>query len=594
MENEELIEGKVDWRGRTARKSKHGGIRASLFILGTFAFENMATIVLGLTFLTYFNGVMHFNLADAANHVTNFLGTNYILTVLIAVLADTYTGRFKAVLLSAWIEFLGLGLLAFQAHHRKLKPPACTPNPGDPSVKCEEVSGRNAAILFLAIYLTALGSAGVKSAVPSHGADQFDEKEPKEAAQMSSFFNWLLMALCVGAAVSLTLIVWIIQDKGWDKGFGVCSLAMFLGGITLSAGLPFYRIYVIQGSSAITRVVQVYVAAMRNRNLQLPADSSVLYEINKDKEAAIEADFLPHTDKYRFLDRAAIQTSPEQSQNPNPWKLCTVTQVENAKILLSMIPVFLCTVIMTLCLAQLQTFSIQQGTTMDTTITKSFTLPVPSLPILPISFLIILIPTYDQIIVPSLRRLTGIPTGITYLQRIGVGLVLSCLSMATASILEVKRKNIARNNNMVDAIPILQPLPISVFWLSIQYFIFGIADMFTYVGLLEFFYSQAPRELKSVSSCFLWSSMSLGYFLSSIMVRVVNAATKGKTASGGWLAGNNINRNHLELFYALLSAMSFVNFLVYLVVAARYKYRQQKVRPEDDDEGDGEMQELKD
>lgn len=66
----------------------------------------MATIVLGVTFLTYFNGVMHFNLADSANHVTNFLGTNYILTVLIAVLADTYTGRFKAVLISAWIEFL--------------------------------------------------------------------------------------------------------------------------------------------------------------------------------------------------------------------------------------------------------------------------------------------------------------------------------------------------------------------------------------------------------------------------------------------------------------------------------------------------------
>lgn len=287
----------------------------------------------------------------------------------------------------------------------------------------------------------------------------------------------------------------------------------------------------------------------------------------------------------RFLDKAAIQTTPEQSsQKPNPWKLCTVTQVENAKILLSMIPVFLCTVIMTLCLAQLQTFSIQQGTTMDISVTKSFSIPVPSLPILPVCFLIILIPVYDQIIVPFLRRLTGIPTGITYLQRIGVGLVLSCLSMATASILEVKRKNIARENNMLDALPVLQPLPISVFWLSIQYFIFGIADMFTYVGLLEFFYSQAPKELKSVSSCFLWSSMSLGYFLSSIMVRVVNAATKGKTASGGWLAGNNINRNHLDLFYALLSAMSFVNFLVYLVVAARYKYRQQKVQPDDDDD----------
>lgn len=128
---------------------------------------------------------------------------------------------------------------------------------------------------------------------------------------------------------------------------------------------------------------------------------------------------------------------------------------------------------------------------------------------------------------------------------------------------------------MLDAIPILQPLPISVFWLSIQYFIFGIADMFTYVGLLEFFYSQAPKELKSVSSCFLWSSMSLGYFTSSVLVKVVNTATKGMTESGGWLGGNNVNRNHLELFYALLSGMSFVNLLIYLFVSKRYKYRHQ-------------------
>ncbi|XP_047266491.1 protein NRT1/ PTR FAMILY 4.6 [Capsicum annuum] len=241
-----------------------------------------------------------------------------------------------------------------------------------------------------------------------------------------------------------------------------------------------------------------------------------------------------------------------------------------------MIPVFCCTIIMTLCLAQLQTFSIQQGYTMDTRITNSFHIPPASLPIIPIVFLIIIIPVYDQIIVPILRKFTGIPTGITYLQRVGVGLVLSAISMTAASILEVKRKQVARDNNMLDAISGLQPLPISVFWLSIQFFIFGIADMFTYVGLLEFFYSQAPKELKSVSSCFLWTSMSIGYFLSSIVVKVVNKATKNVTNSGGWLVGNNFNRNHLNLFYLMLAMLSCLNFVVYLVVASKYKYRVQK------------------
>ncbi|CAA2933781.1 NRT1 PTR FAMILY -like [Olea europaea subsp. europaea] len=583
----ELIEGKVDWKGRTARKDEHGGFGPSLLILGIFAFENMATLALAVNLVTYFNVVMHFDVADAATHLTNFMGTSYILTILVAFLADTYFGRFKAVLIAAIIEFLGLGLLALQAHYPKFKPPLC--NIYDPtSTNCIQVSGSNAALLFIALYLVAFGSGGVKAALPSHGADQFDDKDPKEARQKSSFFNWFLMALCLGGAISLTFVVWIQDHKGWDLGFFVSVVAMFLGVIVFSSGLPQYRYHVINGSSALTEIFQVFVAAIRNRNLQFPENTNELYEINKDKEAAIEAEFLPHTNVLRFLDKAAVQTSSRQFETPNPWKLCRVTQVENAKILLNMIPVFCCTVPMTLCLAQLQTFSVQQGLTMDTRITNSFNIPPASLPILPVLFLIFIIPLYDQIIVPCARKFTGIPTGITHLQRVGVGLILSSLSMAVAAIMEVKRKKVARDHNMLDAIPILQPLPISVFWLSIQYFVFGIADMFTYVGLLEFFYSQAPKDLKSISSCFLWSSMALGYFLSTILVNIVNHATKNITRSGvnhatknitrsgGWLAGNNFNRNNLNLFYWLLSLMSLSNFFIYLFVSKRYKYRKEE------------------
>lgn len=244
-----------------------------------------------------------------------------------------------------------------------------------------------------------------------------------------------------------------------------------------------------------------------------------------------------------------------------------------------MVPIFCCTVIMTLCLAQLQTFSIQQGLTMDTKLTNSFNIPPASLPIIPVSFIILIVPIYENIFVPFARKLTGIPTGITHLQRVGVGLVLSSISMAVAALVEVKRKGVARDHNMLDATPVLQPLPISTFWLSFQFFIFGIADLFTYVGLLEFFYSEAPKALKSVSSCFLWSSMALGYFLSTIIVKIVNSATKGITRNGGWLIGNNINRNNLNLFYWLLSVLSLINFFIYVFVAKKYKYRNHKPTP---------------
>ncbi|CAN1230257.1 Protein NRT1/ PTR FAMILY 4.6, partial [Linum grandiflorum] len=558
-----------DWKGRPAQKHKHGGIKTAFCILVGIACENIATLALAVNLVTYFNSVMHLEVAEAANQLTNFMGVSNILAILVAILADAYIGRFRAVILSACLEILGLALLAIQAHSPKMKPPTC--NVFDPTADCKKLKGGDAAYLYTALYLLAAGSAGLKASLPAHGADQFDEKDPQEARQRSGFFNYLLLAVCSGGAISITFIVWIQDKKGWDWGFAIGCLALGVGLLVFFAGLPLYRIQPIEGSTALTEILQVYVAAYRNRKLQLPEDHSQLYEISRDKEASLDVEFVAHRDIFRFLDKTAADE--QQLQRTNPWKLSRVTQVENAKIFLGMLPIFYCTIIMTLCLAQLQTFSIEQGLTMDSSMTKSFKIPPASLPIIPIAFLIILIPVYDQLCVPLIRRFTGHPNGITHLQRIGVGLILSCVSMAAASIMEVKRKAVARDHGMLDALPVLNPLPISTFWLSIQFFIFGVADMFTYIGLLEFFYSEAPRALKSMSTCFLWSSMALGYFLSTIMVKIVNRATADKTRSGGWLAGNNINRNHLNLFYLLLAVMSFVNFCVYLVVARRYVYR---------------------
>ncbi|KAI4332433.1 hypothetical protein L6164_017343 [Bauhinia variegata] len=585
QEKVEYAEGKVDWKGRKALKHKHGGRKTALLIQATFGFDNLAYFALAVNLGTYFSSVMHFQIAEAANHVTNFMGTSYILSILMAVVADTWISRFKTVVISGCFEFLGYALLTVQAHFPSLKPPYC--NIYDKNFHCEQVSGNNSVFLFIALYLLAIGSAGLKVSLPTHGADQFDEKDPKEARQMSTYFNTLLLAVCIGGAVSLTFIVWIQDNKGWDWGFGVSSVAIFLAIVIFASGLPLYRIHVAQGTNPIIEIIQVFVAAFRNRNLPLPEDPSQLYEIERDKEAALETEFLPHRELYRFLDKAAIKTTPniaqiETPRAPSQWKLCRVTQVENAKIILGMVPIFLCTIIMTLCLAQLQTFSVQQGSTMDTSITNSFKIPPASLPVLPIVFLIIIIPVYDRIVVPILRKFTGVPTGITHLQRIGVGLVLSSISMAVAAIVEVKRKGVARDHNMLDAQPVTQPLPISTFWLSFQYFIFGIADLFTYVGLLEFFYSQAPKGLKSTSTCFLWSSMALGYFLSTIVVKIVNSATKNITESGGWLAGDNINRNHLNLFFLFLSGVSLINFCIYVFVARRYKYRPESSVDTDD------------
>ncbi|KAH7657718.1 Proton-dependent oligopeptide transporter family protein [Dioscorea alata] len=568
------MEEKVDWKGRPTKKGVHGGILPALFILVMFAFNSCAWVALAGNLVMYFTGVLHLDLASASNSVTNFMGTTYILAQIAAYLADAHVGRCKIVLISGFIEFLALLLLAVQAHIPSLKPQPC--DIYDVKSQCEKIHGGNAAFFYIALYSVAVGLAGIFAGLPSHGADQFDDKDPKELRHMSSFFNYLTASNAIGSILSLTLVVWIQTHVGWDWGFGTSAACVFVATLIFAVGVPKYRIHVIGGPNPIVQIFQVLVAAVRNWRLPLPKDSAELYEIKNENGE----EFLPHRDIFRFLDKAAIlrkktNMNSETDKKANQWELCRVTQVENAKTIVGMLPIFICSIFMSTCLAQLQTFTIQQGFTMDNKLGKHIHIAPANLAIAPMIFMLVGIPIYDRLVVPLLRRITGHPKGISDLKRIGIGLLLSCVAMIVGAIVEIKRKHVAKSHGMIDANPLVNKLPISIFWLAIQHFTFGISDMFTYVGLMEFFYSEAPKPMKSIASSLLWCSLGLGYFLSSILVDIVNHATRNNTKSGGWLAGNNLNRNHVDLFFWTLAILTFINLLHYLYWAGRYEYKSQ-------------------
>lgn len=86
----------------------------------------------------------------------------------------------------------------------------------DKSSHCEKIKSGDAAMLFVALYLIAMGTGGIKASLASHGADQFDDKDPKEVKYMSRYFNYLLLSICIGGSVSLTIGVWLQDNKGWD------------------------------------------------------------------------------------------------------------------------------------------------------------------------------------------------------------------------------------------------------------------------------------------------------------------------------------------------------------------------------------------
>ncbi|CDP11530.1 unnamed protein product [Coffea canephora] len=551
----------VDWRGRpTCQPNQHGGMTAAAFVLGLQAFEMMAIAAVGNNLITYVFNEMHFPLSKSANIVTNFVGTVFLLSLFGGYLSDSYLGSFRTMLIFGVVELSGFILLAVQAHLPQLRPPKCDMMASTAGGHhCLGAKGFEAWIFFLALHLVALGSGCLKPNIISHGADQFSKNDSKQFRRLSTYFNCAYFAFCSGELVALTVLVWVQTHSGMDVGFGVSAAVMAVGLLCLISGSAFYVNKPPRGS-IFTSIAQVLVAAITKRKQICPSQLEMSHGSQDTgpqgfSSPSASAIGLRHTEKLRNIQN---RTGTSESR----WRLCSASQAEQVKILISVVPIFACTIIFNTILAQLQTFSVQQGTTMNTRIAKNFRIPPASLQSIPYIMLIFVVPLYETAFVPIARKVTGKESGISPLQRVGIGLFIASFSMVSAAIIENKRRNFALEFNK----------SLSIFWIAPQFLIFGLSEMFTAVGLVEFFYKQSLEGMQSFLTAMTYCSYSFGFYLSSLLVSSVNKITSSGPSGGGWLSDNDLNKDRLDLFYWLLAALSLVNFFNYLFWSNWYSY----------------------
>lgn len=190
---------------------------------------------------------------------------------------------------------------------------------------------------------------------------------------------------------------------------------------------------------------------------------------------------------------------------------------------------------------------------MNNKLTKNFHVPPASLQSIPYIMLVILVPLYDKFFVPFARKYTGHESGLSPLQRIGFGLFLATFSMISAALMEKKRRDSALDSGKT----------LSIFSITPQFLIFGLSEMFTAVGLIEFFYKQSLKGMQAFLTAMTYCSYSFGFYLSSLLVSLVNKVTSS-SSNRGWLSENDLNKDRLDLFYWLLAVLSFLNFINYL------------------------------
>uniref|UniRef100_A0A803NNG9 Uncharacterized protein n=1 Tax=Cannabis sativa TaxID=3483 RepID=A0A803NNG9_CANSA len=549
----DTVDGVVDHKGTPVLRFTSGGWRSAGFIIGVEVAERFAYYGIESNLISYLTGPLGQSTASAAANVNAWAGVSSLLPLFGAFVADSFLGRYRTIIVANLLYIMGLGLLSLSAILPTAGASGCQTNKTLPCLP----SQIQLILFFFSLYLVAIAQSGHKPCVQAFGADQFDGQDPQECKARSSFFNWWYFGICGGSLATVLIVSYIQENISWALGFGIPCIAMVLGLFVFLLGTKTYRYAVMRDEkNPFFRIGRVFIAAFSNRR------TSPLPEVAKE-------DFqenLHHQsyEQFKFLNKALL--TPDGLIQDG--KASSVVDVEEAKAVLRLVPIWGTCLVYGIVYAQVPTFFTKQGATMQRTIVPGFDIPPASLQSIVSLAIFFFIPIYDRVIVPVARAFTGRPSGITMLQRIGTGMFLSVLSMVIAALVEIKRLKTAQDYSLVDSPG--ATVPMSVWWLVPQYLLQGVSDVFTMVGLQELFYDQVPSDLRSVGLALYLSIFGVGSFLSSFLISIIEQTTGGN-GRDSWFS-NNLNRAHLDYYYGLLAVLSAVAFALYLYFARFYIY----------------------
>ncbi|KAF8006018.1 hypothetical protein BT93_K0337 [Corymbia citriodora subsp. variegata] len=567
--NGSAVEMEMEEKAATGEETiNYRGWKAMPFIIGSETFEKLGAIGTLANLLIHLTTVFNLKSITAANIINIFNGTTNISTLGGAFLCDAYFGRFKTLGFCTVASFLGLQVIQLTAAFKELHPPDCRDN-----TSCVGPTAGQMAFLITGFGLLILGAAGITCKL-AFGEDQFNQGTESGKRGINSFFSWYFFTFTFAQMVSLTLIVYVQSNVSWTAGLLISTILMLISCSVFFMGSKIYVKVKAQGSP-LTSVAQVIFAAFMKRQVPPPGEPRLSLHDYPPREALDSK--LHYTDQFRCLDKAAIVTAEDKKRpdgsSADPWRLCSMRQVEFVKRIIRAMPIWVVGVFYFLVIVQQQTYAMFQATQMDRRIgNTNIKIPVASYVVFMMLSHTIFAFIYDRLIVPFLRRLTGKKGGITLLQRMGIGLCFGMLAMLVSAIVEENRRSIALTKPTMGNYPRRGAISsMSALWLIPQFTLAGLAQAFAQISLHEFYYKQFPNNMRSIADSLYYCGMAGASYLSSLLITIVHKNTKG-AEGGNWLP-EDLNEGRLDYFYYLIAALEFLNLVYFLVFARRYKYK---------------------
>ncbi|WVZ81786.1 hypothetical protein U9M48_029128 [Paspalum notatum var. saurae] len=523
--------------------------RPCVLIIVMAGVERFSNKGMGSNLVTYLTNVVGMSTAAAAKSVVTWNGVSFMLPLLSAILADSYWDRYSTIAASSLLYVFGMAALTGWALLRTRMPRAT---------------------LYIPLYLMSIGQGGYQPSLQAFGADQLgigDDDGDAEAAEpgpgsamtaeekgkvKSKFFQWWYFGLCSGSLLGNSTMSYVQDNLGWVLGFSIPSGVMALSVAAFFCCTPLYR-------QAQTKT--------QPKDAGRPSSSSPNTIFNKVFKSILAGGkiSLPsreRDDNGHAISELELQEEPLKAEQSDKKE----TQINGAaapsvaRIILGLLPIWAVLLVFALIFQQPMTFFTKQGMLMNHRI-GVFVVPPAMLQSSITVTIILLVPMYDRVIVPLINAVTGGTDGITVLQRMGVGMVLSSVAMVIAALVEAWRLRVAAAGPGGGRL--------GIFWLLPQYVLLGVSDVFTVVGMQEFFYTQVPASMRTIGIGLYLSVYGVAGFLGAFIITALEMATATPGNHLGWFS-DDPRHSRLDNFYWFLAVLCSISFAVFLQLCRYY------------------------
>ncbi|KAL0338211.1 UNVERIFIED_CONTAM: protein NRT1/ PTR FAMILY 5.5 [Sesamum angustifolium] len=502
-----------------------------------------ADILVGYAFFemqNYLTDVWKLDLTHAAGILNVWTGLSMVLPAFFLFLVDERLGNFTMLVISSIAYTVGIAFVTMST------PPVLANRTGTCKQYEPECIGHTQKVLFyIGMASVAVGIAGNLISVHPFREEQEDKSNSNPTIDFLKLPAFTLVVLTpVIGAIALPYI------KPWSLRFGIPAICTAVATFIFLSGWRTYDKVKPQGSP-VSNVCRVFVASAYKRSKPFPLNSRDLYR--KDDESFSRTRFL------RCLERAAI-ILPGEDQKKDKWRLCSVSEVEEAKIAVRMIPMWLTFIICGIVSSVANTYFVEQANNMNRKVGK-WKVPLQVLLLLNKWAKVWFGVTANRTL--KKYKQYAAPIGIA------MAMVFSVLCCITAAKVETRRLNVIRRHGLLDKPD--DPIPMSIFWLLFQFILQAGLEAYLEKGVAAFYKDQAPDSMETYIEHFTNAVSGLGFMCSVLSVYVVGKISE-RGGKPNWFQPT-LNMSRLDRYYWVLAALSSANLLVFILVASMYRYK---------------------